>query len=89
MKKDSLLYLVATWNSDPYLIESEDEIEEIWNEISDYGYHIIAEDSEDYEVSCLQLDLDPSQSCLIFQSNNFTCKFGGLKSVLESENFEL
>ena len=80
MKKEDLLYLSACWNSDPFLIETDDEVNEIWEEICENGYHEIDKnDTEDYETACLQLDLDPKAGYPVYESNNYSCKFGGLE----------
>lgn len=79
MNKESLFYCVACWNSDPYLIETCEQVDEIWNEISENGFHQIESGTEDYEISCAQLDLDSKLGCSVFESDNYSCKFGGLE----------
>lgn len=57
LKKDSLLYMASCWNADSYLIETDEQIDEIWNEISENGFHQIEFGTDDYDVACAQLDL--------------------------------
>lgn len=78
LEKTDLLYLAACWNSDPYLLETDEQIDEIWSEVSKYGYHVIKDGTDDYQIACAQLDLDVNAHYPIFETDNFTCKFGGL-----------
>lgn len=78
LNKEDLLSLVATWNSDPFLIETDEQLNEIWDEIRIYGFHEIEQDTEDYEVACAQLHLDVNFGYPVFESNVFSCKFGGM-----------
>lgn len=76
MKRNELLYCVACWNADPFCVETDDELDEIWDEICENGYHEIEKDTDDYEIACAQLDLDPNFGYPVYESNNYTCKFG-------------
>ena len=80
MKKEDLLCLAACWNAGhSYLIETDEQIEEIWQEIVKYGFHEIEQNTDLYEKACLQLYLDPKACYPIYQTNNYSCKFGGLE----------
>lgn len=68
--------MASCWNADSYLIETDEQIDEIWNEISENGFHQIEFGTDDYDVACAQLDL--KYGFPIFESDNYTCKFGGL-----------
>ena len=46
MKKEDLLYLSACWNGDPFLVETDEEMSEIWDEICENGYHEIEKDTD-------------------------------------------
>lgn len=78
LKREDLRFLVATWNSDPYMIENDEQLNDIWDEICSCGYHEIGPGSEDYEIACAQLDLDVNAGYPVFESNSFSCKFGGM-----------
>lgn len=82
MKRNELYYLSACWqNSETILVETDEQVEELWQEILRYGFHKIKRNTDLYQKACLQLDLNPKYS-RIYQTNNYSCKFGGLSKYV-------
>lgn len=75
MKKDELLFGVATYNADPFNIDDDNILDEVWETIEEEGYHEINQETEDYEIGCAQLDLSPKAGFKIYETNNYTMKF--------------
>lgn len=72
-EKEDLYGAVATFNADPFCIENEDDLNDVWSYVCN-GFHLIV-DSEDYEVACAELDLDSSLCYDIYESDDFMVKF--------------
>lgn len=75
MKKDELLFATATYNADPFNVDTCDLLDEVWDVIESEGYHEINQDTEDYEIGCAQLDLSPKVRIKVYETNNHTMKF--------------
>lgn len=72
-EKEDLYGAVATFNGDPFCIETEDEVDDVWS-FAQNGYHLIIDDG-DYETACYQLDLDPHEDLEIYETDDYMCKF--------------
>lgn len=72
-EKEHLYGAVATFNGDPFCVETEDEVEDVWSSAQN-GIHLIT-DLDDYEVACYQLDLNPNGDLDIYETDDYMCKF--------------
>lgn len=72
-EKEDLYGALATFNADPFCIENVDYVDEVWSYVKD-GFHIIL-NRYDYEVACDQLNLDFNKDYVIYETDDYKCKF--------------
>lgn len=70
-EKADLFGAVATFNADPFCIETEDVLDSVWSHVIQ-GFHLIL---DDYDSAVAQLDLDPNFPYEIYESDDCMVKF--------------
>lgn len=75
MKRDDLLFGVACWNADPFNIDNDDLLDEVWDEIQSYGFYEVLSSSSDYVDVCHKLDLSEKCGFHVYETNNHSLNF--------------
>lgn len=73
IEKDDLRGCVATYNADPFCVEDDYTLDEVWAFVN-HGFHPIV-DAYDYEVACAQLDLNEADANEIYETDDYMVKF--------------
>lgn len=73
LEKENLYGAVATFNADPFCIETDEELEDVWPYIN-AGCHLIV-NCDDYDVAVAQLNLDPNHPYEIYETDDYMLKF--------------